>query len=337
MAAVNSNEILGTWKALSSILKNPGWQSIDLFQAGTCRIKLARHSPGNEEAILIGFSSARIAPTPQLPKGQGFRIERLSLREASSSHNWLAIIKQPAGSLELFAAVVSDIAELLGSPGEPSEEEMYQQLLGRVRGWQEFMRQGHEGLSKEAEQGLIAELCFLRSLIDEGVLLYSAIDGWKGPLDGLHDFQIGIGSIEVKSSLATEGFPVRIASLDQLDDSQAPPLFLAAFRLEIIDTGMTLPEYVAGMRETLKPDPAASNIFEVALHEVGYLDMQRESYFRRFSPRELRILLVDFSFPRLIPFNVPPSIRQAQYELDLSLLVAAHLPLSGVLNKLGVI
>lgn len=337
MAAVNNSEILGTWRALAGNLKTPGWRSIDLFKAGTCRVKLARHSPGNEEAILVGFSSAKMAPTSQLPQGQGFRMERAALGEAGSSQQWLAIVRQPAGSLELFAAVVADVAGLLDAPGEPPEEQLYQRLLGRVRGWQEFMRRGRDGLSMEAEQGLVGELCFLRTLIDAGVLQYSVVDGWKGPLDGLHDFILGAGAIEVKSTLAAEGFPVRIASLDQLDDSQTPPLFLAALRLDANDTGMSLPEHVADIRSRLEPDPAAMKLFESALHNAGYLDMHAETYSRRFSLGELRILLVDSEFPRLVPFNVPVAVRRAQYELDLSLLSADSLPLAEVLQKLGVI
>jgi len=337
MAAVSNTEILSAWRALAGNLGTPGWRSIDLLQAGTCRVKLARHSPGNEEAILVGFSSARLAPASQLPQGQGFRMERASLGEAGAPQQWLALVRQPAGSLELFAAVVADVAAMLNTPGEPQEELLYQRLLGRVRGWQEFMRRGRDGLGKEAEQGLAGELCFLRELMNAGVLQYSAVNGWKGPLDGLHDFLLGSGAVEVKSTLATEGFPVRIASLDQLDDSQAAPLYLAALRLETDNSGLTLPEHVVDIRKHLSVDPAALALFESALHEAGYLDMHAESYNRRFSVRELALLLVDSEFPRLIPCNVPAEVRWAQYELDLSLLTANSLQLTEVLQKLGAV
>ncbi|HCR1254486.1 TPA: PD-(D/E)XK motif protein [Pseudomonas aeruginosa] len=337
MAVVSNSEILSTWRALAGNLGTSGWRSIDMLQAGSCRIKLARHSPGNEEAILVGFSSTRLAPVSQLPQGQGFRIERASLGEAGAPQQWLALVRQPTGSLELFAAVVADVAALLNIPGEPLEELLYQRLLGRVRGWQEFMRIGREGLGREAEQGLAGELCFLREVVNAGVLQYSAANAWKGPLDGLHDFLLGSGAIEVKSTLATEGFPVRIVSLDQLDDSQAAPLFLAALRLATDDVGLTLPEHVADIRNRLSADPAAMAIFESALHAAGYLDMHAEAYSRRFSVSELRILLVDSEFPRMIPFNVPAAARWAQYELDLSLLTADSLQLAEVLQKLGVI
>ncbi|WP_265184691.1 PD-(D/E)XK motif protein [Pseudomonas aeruginosa] len=98
-----------------------------------------------------------------------------------------------------------------------------------------------------------------------------------------------------------------------------------------------MPEHVADIRNRLSADPAAMAIFESALHAAGCLDMHAEAYSRRFSVSELRILLVDSEFPRMIPFNVPAAVRWAQYELDLSLLTADSLQLAEVLQKLGVI
>lgn len=334
MAPVSSSELLGIWRALPGDALAPGWRSIDLFQRATIRIKAARHAPGNEEAILVGFANCKVAPTSQLPQGQGFRIERVGLGEDCQ---WLAIVRQSEGSLELFAAVVSDVCGLLESAKSCTEELAYQRLLGRVRGWQEFMRKGREGLGPEAELGLVGELCLLRQLLDEGVLLFSAVQGWKGPLDGLHDFQIGAGAIEVKSTMATEGFPVRIASLDQLDESQCPPLFLAALRFGSTDSGMSLPESVSDLRCLLEPDPAATRLFEQALHQAGYLDMHAENYSRRFSLSEIRVHLVNAEFPRLTPFSIPTAIRRAQYELDLALILADNHSLTNVLEQLGVV
>ncbi|MNJ16986.1 hypothetical protein D3C77_112570 [compost metagenome] len=336
MPSVNSNEIQGIWRALSGAVTTPGWQTIDLLKAGSCQMKLARHSPSNEEAALVGFASTRIAPASRLPKGQGFRMERANLGEALDSYQWLAIVRQPSGPLDLFAAVVCDLAGLLSCTGDMTESQLYQNLLARVRGWQEFMRKGRDGLSTEAEQGLVGELCLLRSLIEEGVFPISAIDAWKGPQDGLHDFLFGAGSIEVKSTIAIEGFPISIASLDQLDDSQSSPLYLAGVRLEVNDTGMTLPELVGSFRTILKLDSAALHKFELNLIDAGYLDMHRDTYIRRFTLQELKILLVNSDFPRLIHANVPAAVRWATYQLDISIMTTEPLPLSGVLQKLGV-
>src|SRR5699024_6198251 len=110
--------------------------------------------------------------------------------------------------------------------------------------WQEFMRMGREGLSADAELGLVGELCIMQEMIEQGVPLFTAVDAWQGPHDGLHDYLLAGGAIEVKSTLASEGFPVKIASLEQLDNSHSQPLFLAGLRFSVESTGMTLPQLV---------------------------------------------------------------------------------------------
>lgn len=337
MAQVSDAEILGVWKALPGNSSTPGWRAIDLVQqTGSCRVKAARHTPGNEEAVLVGFANTKIASAAQLPQGQGFRMERAALGELGGNYQWLAIVRQPAGNLELFAKVVSDIVHMLQSARDLPEETLYQRFLGRVRGWQEFMRQGREGLGPERELGLVGELSFLNLLLDAGMLQFTAVDGWKGPDDGLHDFQIGLGSVEIKSTMVSEGFPVRIGSLDQLDDTNRPPLFLGGLRFNTQETGKTLTELIETTRTRLDSDPAATRLFERALHQAGYLDMHAASYTRRFLLSEARLHLVDEAFPRLVPFNVSQAIRHAAYELDLSLVSATNHSLDDVLEQLGV-
>ncbi|WP_312955368.1 PD-(D/E)XK motif protein [Stutzerimonas nitrititolerans] len=337
MAAATSREIEAVWRALSGNQSTAGWHSIELLATGSCRVRAARHSPGNEEAVLVGFSKTRIAPSSQLPQGRGFRMERAALGDVGGTHQWLSIVRQPAGSLELFAAVASDICGLISSIESLSEDVVYQRLLGRVRGWQEFMRRGTEGLSAEAELGLVGEIHVLRDLLDEGMPLFTAVEGWKGPLDGLHDFRLGSGAMEVKSTLAVEGFPIRIASLDQLDDAQCSPLHLCALRFAQDGAGVSLPDLVTQMRERLEHDSAALGMFERALDHVGYLDMHADSYTRRFSVIEVRLHLVNGDFPRLTPCGVPPAVRRASYDLDLGLVPAGKDDLAAVLAQLGAV
>lgn len=337
MAEVNSTDILGVWRALPGNELQPGWRSIDLLEAGGCRVKAARCSPGNEEAILLGFPTMKIGANTLLPKGQGFRMEKAHLGEVGGGYLWLAIVRQPAGSLELFAAVASDVVSLLSSSRQLTEKQVYQKVLGRVRSWQEFMRKGREGLSTEAELGLVGELYVMREMIEQGVPLFTAADAWKGPHDGLHDYLLAGGAIEVKSTLASEGFPVRILSLDQLDDSYSQPLFLAGLRFSVGTSGSTLPQLVSEMRSTVEPDQAAASLFESALLAAGYLDMHADSYERHFLLSEMKVYPVDVEFPRLVPFNIPSAIRRAQYDLDLALVSVESQTMTDVLLHLGVV
>lgn len=333
---MNSSEIQGIWRALSEAATTPGWRTIDLLKAGTCQLKIARHSPSNEEAVLIGFATAKIPIASRLPKGQGFRMARANLGGALDSYQWLAIIRQPSGSQDLFAAVVCDLARLISHSGDIPESQIYQRLLARVRGWQEFMCRGQEGLSHEAEQGLVGELVLIFNFIENGVTPFSIIDAWKGPQDGLHDFLFDAGSIEVKSTIASEGFPVSITSLDQLDDFQSSPLYLFGVRLEVNNTGMNLPSFVNALRSMISTDSAAANKFESSLVDAGYFDIHAEFYVRHFSVSETKIMLVNSDFPRLISSNIPTEVKWAKYQLDISASTIKAESLPNTMRILGV-
>jgi hypothetical protein len=335
MAVVTKKEILATWKALAGS-SEPGWRSIDYFHAGTCRVKLARQFPSNEEAMLIGYTFVKIPSNLNLPNGQGFRMERAELSEAGGSHRWLALIRQPAGGIELFASVVADILGLLSNATELNEFQVHRHLLGRVRGWQEFMRKGRDGLTDEAEQGLFAELYVLNTMLDSGEQLHGSVDAWKGPLDGLHDFVLPKGAIEIKSSMAPIGFSVKVGSLEQLNEANVANLFLVGIRLSAQPQGHTLVEVIGCCRETLKSDPSVSKVFENALLDVGYLDIHSESYTRRFVVSEVLIFGIEYNFPRLVPHNVPNAIRRAQYEIDLALVAPKRLTLLELIKSLGI-
>lgn len=338
MAPVSDAEILRVWRVLAGNSDSHGWRTLDLLAiAPACRLKAARHTPGNEEAVLVGFPNLRVGSAAKLPQGQGFRMERATLGDEGDGLQWLALVRQPSGSLDLFAKVAADVAAFLQFSSGLPEEQLYQRFLGRVRGWQEFMRRGREGLTEEKELGLVGELSFILMLIDANIPLFTAVDGWKGPHNGLHDFHLGNGSVEVKSTLATEGFPVRIASLSQLDETNCPPLFLAGLRFVQHDAGSTLAEIVESIRNRLSDDAGASRLLEQGLLSVGYLDIHTELYTRRFAFNDGRFYLVDALFPRLAPCNVHPAVRRAAYDLDLALVDSNWYSLDKVLEELGVV
>jgi hypothetical protein len=143
------------------------------------------------------------------------------------------------------------------------------------------------------------------------------VQAWQGPLGGLHDYAIGNGAIEVKSTSAQEGFPAKIYSLDQLDDSIVYPLFLSAVRLVLEDTGKSLPMLVSEVRRMLVDDEITSIRFESALLHTGYSDSMAEEYTRLFRSVEMCIFPVSEGFPRLTRGSVPFGIRSARYEIDL--------------------
>lgn len=317
MALLNKDEIVIAWNALASCHEDNGWRTIPISTIGSIRILAARHFPSNLEAMLVGFPSISFPHKSKLPHGNGFELDIVDLHDGGK--NWLALIRQNQGSLDLFSMMSADIAATLANSHFHEESKLFHVFLGRIRAWQEFMKNGGEGLTLEAELGLVGELTCLEMLLDAGIPIYVAVESWKGPEKGIHDFELGTGAIEVKSTLATIGFPATIQSLEQLDNSIRNPLFLCACRYRIGNTGTTLPERIELLRQRIAIDDVSKQIFNSALFLVGYIDSHAEKYSRKYISIENGFWLVDDSFPRLVSGNVPIGIRSARYEIDIEM------------------
>lgn len=331
------DDLHAAWRALVGSCEGEGWKTIPVANSAPCPLLAGRHLPGDEEALLVGFSDIRTIPDSHLPQGKGFEVAKLTADPTGGDRFWVALARRTDGSLDLFAMMAEDLISLLekGAPG--NEHGLLQMFLSRIRAWQEFMDRHQEGvLSPEAELGLFGELVVINHFIDAGMMERNVIDAWQGPLDGLQDFALGSGGIEVKSTSSVRGFPATIACLEQLDDSLRQPLFLAAVRVRLDSTGITLPAMSAAIRERLR-DNATLDLFEVRLMQAGLLSAASVCYTRRFLHVSTAFLAVDDDFPRLTRAHVHPAIRRARYEVDLELSGAPGIGLAHALEALGVV
>ena len=314
------NELLAAWRALSSTAQpGEGWRTIPL--SGHSNICAGRHFPGNEEALLVGFTGVTLPPAPQLPQGKGFLVSKVEIHDQRDRH-WVALERRPDGSLDLFTTMALDITDTIRSARVVSEERSSHLFLTRIRAWQDFMRRGTDAvLGTQAEIGLYGELVTMICSINAGLHPAVPIEGWEGPINGIQDYVLGTGAIEVKTTIATVGFPATIESLDQLDDATRQPLFLVAVRLRVDDNGTSLPQIVEQARALVGDDPARNTLDTKLLH-AGYVDAAADHYQRRFSAQETRAIPVSREFPRLTKATVPSGITGARYELDLDKVLA---------------
>lgn len=332
-----SEEFLMAWSSLTGDDTEPGWQAIALPSAGPLELRAGRRSPDNAEAVLVGFPSTRLAAADKLPEGQGFAVERAD--PEGDGRLWLAMTRKHAGSAELFAATVCDVIGALDDAAATGADEakLVRVFIGRVGAWQEFMRKGTQFLSPEAEIGLIGELTLLRAIIDAGVPPALAIESWVGPLDGIQDFELGRGALEVKTTLSAAGFPAKFGSLEQLDDSMRQPLFVAGVRLRQTASGLHLPQIVEAIRLAIRGDAEAERLLAERLLAAGYIDAHSDRYPRRFEEAGTRVIEVSEDFPRLTSGRVPAGITSAMYEIDLDKAPGDNIGAEEALKKLGVI
>ena len=329
-----SEEFLLAWQSLPKAGAELGWQTIPVTSpCAGCAIRAGRKYPMGQEVVLAGFDHVLLPVSEKLPDGQGFFVERVGMNDGWT---WLAMTRSESGQFDLFVAMACDVVGLLDAASQTERQTQMRLFIERVRAWQEFMRKGVTVLGPEREVGLIGELTVLNELLDEGVGCSSVIDSWQGPLDGEQDFQLGMGAIEVKTTVSQTGFPARVGSLQQLDDHIRQPLFMAGVKLRLSTEGFGLPSLVTHTRERLNEAPIAAAKFDRLLLDAGYFEGHVSQYIRRFELGELRIREVTGNFPRLTVGNVPSGVTAASYSINLDHHNNASLSLEQALMKLGI-
>lgn len=331
-------ELLTAWRALDGSSGHEGWRTIQITHACSCRFRAGRYFPGNVEALLVGFSSARVHPADQLPQGRGFIVSKSSLGSDDANYTWVSLRRQNAGNLELFAMMADDVVTTLEGLRAVNDNGLFDVFITRIRAWQEFMKRDGDGvLEPEAEVGLFGELELLQNLMSAGVSHLNVVDAWQGPMEGLHDFAFGNGAIEVKTTMSPNGFPATIGSLEQLDNLLVRPLYLVGIRLASNTSGETLPEKIGELRDLMRDAPVTLAILNSRLIHSGFIDAVANYYTRRFIKTDRRILEISTEFPRLTRENVPIQIRKVRYEIDLDLVNTMDIELDHILKQLGVI
>jgi len=336
-ASTDAQDLRAAWRALDGSHDGEGWRTITVSTGSQCVILAGRRLPSNDEALLVGFTDAVSPADRQLPQGHGFEVSCVAGGTVGANQFWLALAKRAGGSTELFAMMAEDVLRLLQQTTAQSGDILLLLFLSRIRAWQDFMDRHKEGvLSSEAELGLFGELVVLSDTLAAGAQPEGTLDAWQGPLDGLHDFMPGSGSIEVKTTLAAGDFPAIISSLDQLDERLRQPLFLATVRLALDKAGVTLPELAVKVREQLSGRTAAIDMLDVRLIQAGLLPTALDRYSRRFRHVSTTVISVQEGFPRLTRSNVHPAIREARYDIYLDLAALTDVGLVRALKLLGV-
>lgn len=328
-------KLMDSWRALSGNADGDGWRTIPLDLLGNCLLMAGRYYPDDAEAVLIGFQSVIVPANKYLPQGQGFRVEKIKNTVTSGNRTWVSLSRLSGGSIDMFTVMVQDIVQTIYMHAQDSENSIFQIFLGRIRAWQSFMDKASVGiLDIEAEIGLFGELTILENMLNAGMLPGLALDAWRGPLDGVHDFLVGNGGIEVKSTVAENSFLAKIVSLDQLDDTLIRPLYLAGVRLDLSELGVSLPEFIQNVRHHFDDDLASQNIYDCRLIQAGFLTSFSDRYTRRFRHIRTTVYEITNTFPRLTRNNVPWAILKGSYELDLNLIKGTVFGIDEVLEVL---
>jgi hypothetical protein len=331
------DQLIAAWRALSGVSEGTGWKVVEIRRDRNCSVCAGRQMSGNQESLVVGISGIRPEEVCHLPNARGFTVTRTDQVGDDPDWAWLAVVHQPGTPLELFTLMAVDIVRLLSQIGDQEGRLICSQLMERIRAWQDFMRRDSSGvLSLEEEIGLVGELLTFKDMLACGMAAQDAVEAWIGPEDGLQDFVIGVGAVEVKTTAAPAGFIAEIGSLDQLDDSARKPLYVACVRLEQTSDGKSLPELCEEIASLIRQSTGPVASFMGRLLSAGYSPEMREQYVRRFRCVDLGYRLVTAESPRLTNATVPAAVRWVRYALNLDAIPVVASSFSEIAGKLGV-
>jgi hypothetical protein len=313
-------ELEQAWAALRADPDRPqGLRTFPVAISGAGRVRAACAFPGGEEAVLVDLSGIQWPHPMELPRGDGFVVSRLP----ESDGVGLVLVRRSTANLALFTLMAADVVRGLDPLGDLAPALRLRWVVERVRAWQAFMsRSADPRLGPEAERGLIGELAWIGRMLDAGVAPPLAVGAWRAPERGLHDFDHApLGAIEVKSAVGGPGFPVTVASLEQLDPTRRQPLAMVGVRLRPDPASLTLPERAAALLKRLEAqDPTAAALAANRLVQVGLLPGTEAAYVARYAVGEVLLVPVVEPFPALTPGSVPSTVLGAQYVLNLDAL-----------------
>ena len=244
--------------------------------------------------------------------GMGHEVIALKLPPRTLAHH-LRLFLVSVEHREIFISVCDDLVE--GLEGISDSSDRVKEIEICLSRWRRFFeRSGPGGLSVNAQQGLFAELTWLKRLFDKGIDHLASIMAWKGCEKGYHDFDFVGHVVEVKSTRTKEPRSIIISNEQQLNDHGLLSLHL--YVLTILETeggGTTLLEQIETLRESIIGSPTAMALLKKKLISAGYLDRNAELYDRQFVIRSEDIFQVIDGFPRII--ELPPGVGDLQYKV----------------------
>ena len=177
-------------------------------------------------------------------------------------------------------------------------------------------------LSAQREVGLFGELTVLDCLVS-ALGGPGAIAAWRGPNGDEHDFDLGGGDLEVKSTISEKRVHW-VGSLSQLEPTPGRALWVLSMQLTTgLGDALTVADLIGKLRSRLVGAELAA--FEKKLYSAGWREKYRATIRRRFKMRSTPLLLpVDAEFPALTQKRVAAAgmplarLREIAYSIDVT-------------------
>lgn len=199
-----------------------------------------------------------------------------------------------------------------------SEKEALTTTLNVISKWKKlFDKINFNGLTLEQQKGLIGELLFFNTLLDNQKSSSSILRAWTASDFNEKDFVFGSTGIEIKFT-SSKHPKIKITNERQLDISNLDQLFLVLYMTEEVKAnGFSLNSLVEQTRQKISNDEERS-FFNERLLLLGYHEDDREHYHKTFSLKKTSAYRVSPDFPKIIQSDLPLGIYDTSYSIELS-------------------
>lgn len=219
---------------------------------------------------------------------------------------------------DIFSLFIENILEEIEK--SVTENEAIKTTLNVVSKWKKlFDKINFNGLSLEQQKGLIGELLFLNTLLDDEKTIANALNSWTGAEQDFQakDFTLGSVGVEVKFTSSKQP-RIKVSNERQLDAENLSDLFLILYSTEAVkDNGVSLNSIVEQTRQKISTEEERSR-FNAKLQLNGYFDDDKEHYGRMYSLKRMFVFNVTSDFPKLVKNHLPLGIYDTSYSIEIS-------------------
>lgn len=262
-----------------------------------------------------------VANNVTIPELKNFRfkgVEIYTLQSDTEKKIELYIYLLDNDLKDIFSLFIQNILEEIEK--SVTESEAIKTTLNVVSKWKKlFDKINFNGLSLEQQKGLIGELLFLNTLLDDEKTIANALNSWTGAEQDFQakDFTLGTIGVEVKFT-ASKQPRIKVSNERQLDEENLSDLFLILYSTEAVkDNGVSLNSIIEQTRQKISTEVERS-LFNAKLQLNGYFDEDKEHYGRMYSLKRTFVFNVSSEFPRIIKGQLPLGIYNTSYSIEIS-------------------
>jgi len=219
---------------------------------------------------------------------------------------------------DIFSLFIQNILEEIEK--SVTESEAIKKTLNVVSKWKKlFDKINFNGLTLEQQKGLIGELLFLNTLLNNEKPIPNAVNTWTSAEQDFQakDFTLGTVGVEVKFT-ASKQPRIKVSNERQLDAENLSDLFLILYSTEAVkDNGISLNSIIEQIRQKLAIEEERS-LFNAKLQLYGYFDDDKEHYGRMYSLKRIFVFKVTSDFPKIVKCQLPLGIYDTSYSIEIS-------------------